>query len=429
MDTNEAIVVLLIFGSAIIAMAVVFLLRVKRDQQREESALRSLEEHKQIIEDLRLRLSVMFKISRGFVQAENERAIIELVLSQAMDVTGAAGASFVPLDERGQPLGAIRQGDFPFPLPDAWLEYLASPSIRQQCNACKNHGNVMKSCPLLNGPLSQVVGLYCLPLRRKDLDLGVLNLYLPDEKKIVPDTQDFLHSLIDETALALEGVRLRSRELAIIRQSQAVRQRVDLPSMLNDLLVVLQTTVGADYILLAIEDYGIDKFSDDIRWEQLISVGIKPVGDIQKPLSEFMQKVYTTGEEYANERSLGEDSKADKFFDSLIVLPLKTANKVRIGVMLAGKREENHFQERQQMIIRTISGQIALVVENTQIMNELQYKMMAEERGRLAREIHDGSGTNIGFLEITNRSNARVLGPWRCGTRTQYAKCILFSID
>jgi len=64
----------------------------------------------------------------------------------------------------------------------------------------------------------------------------VLNLYIPDASRLNGDTRTFLNSVIDETVLALEGSGLRKREFGTLRQLQAVRQKADLTSLLQDCL-------------------------------------------------------------------------------------------------------------------------------------------------------------------------------------------------
>jgi signal transduction histidine kinase len=398
-NENESILVIIFLSVTLIALTISLYIRVKNERKKVINTYGLIEKDKQIIDDLRLRLDVLFQIGRGFVQAEDESTIINLVLTQAMNVTRAAGASFVPLDERGQPVGVIRQGEFPFPLPDAWLEYLASPTIRQQCNDCKNHGSIMKICPLLKGPFSQAMGLFCLPLRRCDQDLGILNLYLPNEGSIGAETKDFLQALIDETALALEAVRLRKRELATIDGLKAIRQRSDSRGMMQELLLNIQNALSADYILLAITSDGIDLLSNEIHPDQLLLVGRELSDETSNFLGKVIQQVFTSSKECMSEE-FSFDYKAGKSDDTLIAAPLWATDESLMGIIIAGKGSDQHFHEHQKKIFTMAASQIALFVENLQGMTGLQYKATIEERVRLAREIHDGLAQTLGFLKL-----------------------------
>jgi two-component system nitrate/nitrite sensor histidine kinase NarX len=47
-----------------------------------------------------------------------------------------------------------------------------------------------------------------------------------------------------------------------------------------------------------------------------------------------------------------------------------------------------------------VAGQAALVVQNVDLMAQLEYRTMMDERTRLAREIHDGLAQTLGFLKL-----------------------------
>jgi two-component system nitrate/nitrite sensor histidine kinase NarX len=398
MDGNVIIRIALMLGFAAALLAILFIRETKL-RRKIIQAQKAIADHNQIQESLREQIRVMSKISRGFLMADDERTIIELVLEFAMKITGAAGVSFVPINERGQPTGVIRQGDFPFPLPEAWLEYLATPSIRQQCNNCKNHGSMMKVCPLLKGPFSQAAGLYCLPLRRGEQDLGVLNLYLPSSSGISLETKDFLSSLVDETSLALEGVRFRKRELAAINELNTVRQKTDLKEILANLLISFRSILEADYVILAIKGIGIDGLSEKVLNDQMLYVGDKLTDKERISVGNVLQQVYSLGKGAVSEELPIEHSKGSSD-DTLIVEPLQLNDQITVGVIAAGKRGGKLFDKHQKSLFPTMANQLTLLVENTQSAIDMQYKAMIEERGRLAREIHDGLAQTLGFLKL-----------------------------
>ena len=82
-------------------------------------------------------METTFRISQHFVDANDENQVIEPVLRLLVDLTGATGAAFVPLDEHGQPQTALSHGELPFPVMDAWLEYLTTRGVRDRCRECE----------------------------------------------------------------------------------------------------------------------------------------------------------------------------------------------------------------------------------------------------------------------------------------------------
>jgi two-component system nitrate/nitrite sensor histidine kinase NarX len=73
--------------------------------------------------------------------------------------------------------------------------------------------------------------------------------------------------------------------------------------------------------------------------------------------------------------------------------------KVAGGLVLAS-RKVKAFKPREVSMVNTISNQIGLVVQYVDLMSEVKYKTIIEERGRLAREIHDGLAQTLGFLKL-----------------------------
>ena len=212
-------------------------------EQRHQLHNRLADAEKRVTEAYQ-RLETIFQVSQTFVEASDENQVITPVLRLLIDLTGADGASFVPIDEHGQPQAAISHGNLPFPVMDAFVEYLASPEVRERCPVCTTQEvpDKPQSCPLLKNPFSDAVRLFCLPVRRGEREFGVITLFSPELIVSTPpgldELQDenlriYLRALIDETALGLEGLYLRQRELNALRQIQSLRQKPDLKSLLN----------------------------------------------------------------------------------------------------------------------------------------------------------------------------------------------------
>jgi GAF domain-containing protein len=73
---------------------------------------------------------------------------------------------------------------------------------------------------MLEGQFSRAVHIYCLPLRRGERMLGMLNLHMPADIALSQDLFTFLDGLLHEISLAIQSVRLRNQELNTLRQLQ-----------------------------------------------------------------------------------------------------------------------------------------------------------------------------------------------------------------
>ncbi len=163
---------------------------------------------------------MVYQVSQQYNQAGDEDEIIRLTLQLANDAVSAQGASFVLLDDRAYPLKPLTLGELPAHLSEDWLQYLASPAVRHRCSNCQSKGHVTADCSLLESPVVGVEGIFCLPFVRGEREFGMLNLYLPGTDNISPETQEFLKKIVDEATLALEGSRLRKRELKTLQELQ-----------------------------------------------------------------------------------------------------------------------------------------------------------------------------------------------------------------
>jgi two-component system nitrate/nitrite sensor histidine kinase NarX len=345
------------------------------------------------------RQAAVFRISQLFAEAKDEDEVIDLVLHTAMDLLQAKGASYVPLDERSQPQSAISLGEMPFPVAQAWVEYLASPAVRQQCASCQNYAQLTVSCPLLKGSYLDAAGVYCLPVRRGEQDFGVLNLYIPTPASLDKESQAFLRTLIDETSLALEGVRMRQRAMTTLRTLQSARERADLNGLLADLLENLHETLDADFACVTVWD------SDSAKPLTTLQRGDLP-DKAQHLLDGILQSVMTSKEPVLL-GSVAGDAASSPGVVALMAAPLLAQDQPALGAILVANRRPTEsrgqaraFNQSQLATLQIIAGQVSLVLLNINLLAQIEYTTIVQERTRLAREIHDGLAQTLGFLKL-----------------------------
>ncbi len=345
-----------------------------------------------VLEDQK-RLRAIFRISQKYVNASDENEVIDLVLKLSLELVGAKGVSYVPLDEHGQPLAALSYGELPAPGMSDWVEYLATPAVRNRCKNCENLETLLESssCPLFKGPFSEASELFCLPLRRGEHEFGVLNLFFSNPDQIDAETREFLKAMIDETSMALEGARLRQRELAALRQMQVIREKTDIKGLLSSLLEEVQQSLESDFAMLILKESG-DGFLKT-------SIGNFP-NQALPFLEGVLQGVVASGSPVMFGDLFGQTD-SEPGLKSILAAPLKSGDGPPAGALLVGSRRQEVLHQRQLAVLQTVAGQVALIIQNANLVADIEFKTMIQERTRLAREIHDGLAQTLGFLKLT----------------------------
>jgi two-component system nitrate/nitrite sensor histidine kinase NarX len=245
---------------------------------------------------------------------------------------------------------------------------------------------------LLTGPFASAHELLCLSVRRGEREFGVLNIFFSERPDLDERTRAFLRALIEEMALGLDSVRLRRNELYALQQMQTIRQKTDLQVLLDSLLGNIQSSLEGDVALLVVPSS--KRFRNEV---DLVK------GDLSSNARPFIDGILQGVMGSTEPVLLGDVSgnpESEPGMRSLMAVPLLSSDRDVIGAILVGSRRPRSYSQRQLALLQTVAGQIALVVQNTSLMAELEYKTMIQERTRLAREIHDGLAQTLGFLKL-----------------------------
>jgi two-component system nitrate/nitrite sensor histidine kinase NarX len=383
-------------------------------QQRLAEAERRLQEADQ-------RQEAIFRLGQNFVAASDENQVVEPILRLLVDLTGAQGATFVPLDEHGQPQTVLSYGALPAQVMEGWGEYLSSEAVRTRCQNCKNKEPFERplDCPLLKGPFINAAGIFCASARRGEREFGIINLFLADSVQFDEGTRMFLRALVDGVALGLESVHLRRREFTALRQMQVLRQKTDLTVLLNGLLENVCRALEADFVVMALPQGGPYLGKIDLVYGDFYTQA-RPI--VESILQEAMtsKEPVLIGEVVGEQAGIGASLEIEKDLmpgvelRSLVAAPLLGQERNALGAILAGVRGEavieRHFHQRHAALLQVVAGQLALIVQNADLMADLEYKTMIQERARLAREIHDGLAQTIGFLKLQAAQLRKSLG-------------------
>jgi signal transduction histidine kinase len=110
--------------------------------------------------------------------------------------------------------------------------------------------------------------------------------------------------------------------------------------------------------------------------------------------------------------------KAHPDLSSFLGVPIVAAGEAVAELFLADKRGGGEFGEADQRLIETLAAHAALAVVNAQRNERARELSVAEERTRLARDLHDSVTQTLFSLSLAAESAAALAGP---GTATALA--------
>lgn len=390
---------------------IVILQKRLREEKEQEKQIKF---YQQIEEQTNEKIKEILLVSQQFAAAREEQQIIDLGLQLFLKLLNAKAAAFTPFDERGQTLPARVLGELPEEISKDWLEYLSSPFVRSKCPNCQRIERLNFDCPLLLSS-TQVTGVYCAPVRRADQELGIFHFFLtPDEsnssvdrtknefllsrelnrkKEIFNQENEALIRLIaDQTGLALETARLKTREERIVSQLNNIHEQMDLGRFIQVLVESANQGINGKGTIAKIWK------NNPIEKSQIYQSGkLDPFE--RKTLEDVVQQVVYAGEMIIMKDKNG-DGSSTKNPGCSIGIPIKRNDLAIWGVLAGYSTLLNGFSDDQISMLKAISAQITLVLQNSDALAELEYKAILQERIRLAREIHDGLAQTLGFLKL-----------------------------
>jgi two-component system nitrate/nitrite sensor histidine kinase NarX len=355
---------------------------------------RLLADEKRRIESTRGLATLAMGLNQRLLGAQDEATVLQASLDALMQFFQVRGGSFLPYDEWGQSMPRLAQGEIPCAADTGWIGRLASPQVRQTCKMCQVH-NGGSSCVLLagtHGP-SRVV---CVPLRVNQRDVGMFNLYFDAPRQPDEESDRWVAEISGSTERALASLRLRDQEMAALRYIQTSRGRTqDLESLLDDLLPGIRGALDVDYALLWVDE--LSPFQSSIL--------LSDSGDGDKPMPgrEFIEGLWRSVRASRQMLSLENVSPSDQpqdMWSSMLAVPLVWRADQPLGMILLFNRKPGSLKKHQLMLVQTVAGQAALIIQNARLVVQVEYQAVLEERTRLAREIHDGLAQTLAFLKI-----------------------------
>ncbi len=347
------------------------------------------------VDDARRQVQATLELQRKFLDSHSEKEILEAAMQTCGAFLSACGASFVPYDEWGQSLPALFQGHVPETALQSFASSLSAPQTRQQCKNCQVlHGK--PGCVLIPLGTESPASVHCFPLHSGEREVGVINFFFERENDLDAEQRGFVTESVRAAGQALENLRARDQEIAALRYLQtASAPKSDLPLLLNSLLENVEKALDVDFALLYLPGGTPGEIN---AGPLLLTKSRSETADPDLPFLEGVWKsVLASGKSLALENVTMNQR---EMWKGLLAVPLIWQDAPPVGVLLLGSNSTQAFAQRHQVLLETLAGQAALLIQNARLMVQVEYHAVVDERTRLAREIHDGLAQTLAFLKI-----------------------------
>ena len=339
------------------------------------------------------------RVTERFAAAPDLQAAVAAAVDGARDATGARSAVLVL---RQGITAAHHEADAPGAALEAHAREVDRPEAATGLGAPSWRGaGVVVTCPLVWGG-------------RHEGSLHAWFAHDPD-----PKARETLSILATEFAASAEAVQVRTRDLlTLFEVDRSIRAEGNLARLLDSLLTQMAGRVGAvgagvflvdeDGVLKLRAAVGHELPSNTTQASAPVRMGEGVIG-----------RAAASGEAQVVGRlepiAAGASGPLLGLAGSAVLLPLlagdvtPTGMPNAIGLVALTHPEPEHFDQGSLPFLALLASQVTLAVRNADAYLQSEELAIAEERARIAREIHDGVAQSLAFAALKLDLAARIL--------------------
>ena len=199
---------------------------------------------------------------------------------------------------------------------------------------------------------------------------------------------------------------------ALVNISRRIAELEHVDDILVYIVDTVQKLLRTDFIGVAIQNLEISSlelkcYSNGSSIHLVANVSVA----VTNPL---VQDVMQSSSSY---RSMG--SEAIEMFDGVcfftsksaraaVVVPLKLEN-TNIGALWIARFEDDPFSETDMIWLESMADQVVIAIQHGLMTSQLQSLSIVQERGRIAREMHDGLAQVLGYLNLQTQTLGSLL--------------------
>lgn len=393
---------------------------------RMSSELQSSYAHlEQRVADRTRELSALYEVTKVASESLEVQSILERSLGQVLEALNAEVGVIQLLDEGGKtPHIAAHQGislqevrtidRLP---PDAsfahWVIQHKEPLV------IADIAKDPRTAPVLQpAPPHTYVGV---PVRSKQLILGVLSVARQAQRPFSVEDVALLASIADQVGVSIENARLYQAEQRRAEQFRVISEvgrRITSILALDELLVqltrIIQEAFGFYHVSIGLIE------GDEVIYK----MGAGPLWT-ETPGEHFVPDQLRVGKEgitgwvackgqallvpdvSKEPRYLPMKRGGDKIRAELAV-PIRAKGKV-IGVLDIQSDRLNPFDQSDLMVLQSLADQAGITIENARLYEQAEEAAVMQERGRLARDLHDSVTQSLYSVNLFAEAARRLI--------------------
>ncbi len=256
----------------------------------------------------------------------------------------------------------------------------------------------------------------------------LLGLFFPPPMAHLPYTlqaQELLGSTLDAPLIAILTAYMatllnsltrhkRSEQDSVRRQRSLLRVSETLVAGASTMQQLLQQSVRQirqgghfEYLIIAIINHGEDSKNPPSQIDTIVESG-RVEATPTEPSEALIHQVARSGEKLTTFELQHREGQEEPVRLARLYLPFKKEDQVFM-VIGAESNRKNPFEERQENFLIIVGTQLIIALENMLLTEQAADLAAAAERGRIAREIHDGIAQLIYMLSLSSETCAALL--------------------
>ncbi|MBF8264469.1 MAG: GAF sensor signal transduction histidine kinase [Dehalococcoidia bacterium] len=255
-----------------------------------------------------------------------------------------------------------------------------------------------------------------IPLASKGKLLGSMVLVSQKQREFTPLEMELMTAIGHQIGTGLENAQLfqesqrRQKEAeALFRIGLEVSRLLNLDSILDSVVEKAHKLLDVDAAILSLQEEDSHEISIKAN-----SGPIKPTfkGMKLKEGEGLAGRVISLGKpvitgDYLSDPVFkhsqdGDNLVRESVLKSHLGVPLMIGEKV-FGSLSVATQKHRYFSEQEIAVLQQLAQLAALAIENARLYGQVQELATHQERERLAREMHDGLGQVLGYLQLRAR--------------------------